>query len=409
MQSSLEGSQRGYVFVAYELEQLVQFFRCFRHDEQDYRRRQEQGSSETEGWMEGVRRHRDGASSENTRQVEARKRSEVAIVKGRKMKKEIFGMALGVILFALGVSAAEAQQPKVYRVGVLLPGEAWYEIIDGLRVGLRQLGLEEGKQFILAIRDWKGDVKAAEEAARNLEQEKVNLIYTASTNSTIAAKRVTADIPIVFCAGTDPVVVGLVESFAKPGGRLTGVYNPTTDLTAKRLELLKEIVPKLRRVVTFYDPRNPPAIESSKSAREAARVLGVELVERHVTSVEELRAGVRALRAGEVDAYFTVSDPMANNQAQLIIDTARVKKLPTMFDVTSHVIKGGLASYNVSFHEMGRVSAKYVQRILAGVKPKDLPVEGIDKIALVINLKTAKQIGLIVPPNVLVRADRVMR
>ena len=107
----------------------------------------------------------------------------------------------------------------------------------------------------------------------------------------------------------------------------------TTDLTAKRLEILKEIVPKLRRVVTFYDPRNPLAIESSKLAREAARLLGVELVERHVTSVEELRAGVRALRAGEVDAYFTVSDPMANNQAQLIIDTARVKKLPTMFDV----------------------------------------------------------------------------
>jgi putative ABC transport system substrate-binding protein len=324
------------------------------------------------------------------------------------MIRIIFMFVLATSILA-AVPPVEAQQPKVYRVGVLLPGEAWYEIIDGLRVGLRQLGLEEGKQFILAIRDWKGDVKAAEEAARNLEQEKVNLIYTASTNSTIAAKRVTADISIVFCAGTDPVVVGLVESFARPGGRLTGVYNPTTDLTAKRLELLKEIVPKLRRVVTFYDPRNAPAIESSKSAREAAPLLGVELVERHVNSVEELRAGVRALRADEVDAYFTVSDPMANNQAQLIIDTARVKKLPTMFDVTSHVIKGGLASYNVSFHEMGRVSAKYVQRILAGVKPKDLPVQGIDKIELVINLKTAKQIGLTVPPNVLVRADRVIR
>ena len=132
------------------------------------------------------------------------------------MIRIIFMFVLATSILA-AVPPAEAQQPKVYRVGVLLPGEAWYEIIDGLRVGLRQLGLEEGKQFILAIRDWKGDVKAAEEAARNLEQEKVNLIYTASTNSTIAAKRVTADIPIVFCAGTDPVVVGLVESFAKPG------------------------------------------------------------------------------------------------------------------------------------------------------------------------------------------------
>ena len=324
------------------------------------------------------------------------------------MSERIFIWILTAMLLA-AVPLAEAQQQKVYRVGVLLPGEAWYEITDGLRVGLKELGLEEGKQFILAMRDWKGDVTAAEEAARNLEQEKVNLIYATSTNSTIVAKRATADTPIVFCAGTDPVVVGLVESFAKPGGRLTGVYNPTTDLTAKRLEILKEIVPKLRRVVTFYDPRKLPAIESSKSAREEARRLGIELVERRVTSVEELRAGVRALRAGEVDAYFAVSDPIASNEAQLIIDTARVKKLPTMFDVTSHVIKGGLASYNVSFHEMGRLSAKYVQRILAGVKPKDLPVEGVDKIDLIINLKTAKQIGLTIPQRVLGRADKVIK
>jgi putative ABC transport system substrate-binding protein len=225
----------------------------------------------------------------------------------------------------------------------------------------------------------------------------------------LAAKRATPDIPIVFCAGTDPVVVGLVESFAKPGGRLTGVYNPTTDLIAKRLEILKEIAPKLRRVLTFYDPGKAPAIESSKSARETARLLGIELVERHVGSVEELQTSLQALKAGEVDAYFAVSDPMTSNQAELIIQTARVKKLPTMFDVTIHVIKGGLASYNVSFHEMGRLSAKYVQRMIAGVKPRDLPVEAVDKIELVVSLKTAKQIGLTIPPNVLARADKVIR
>jgi len=200
-----------------------------------------------------------------------------------------------------------------------------------------------------------------------------------------------------------------VESFAKPGGRLTGVYNPVTDLTAKRLEILKEIFPKLRRVVTFYDPRNPVAIESSKLAREAAQRLGVEFIERHVVSVEELQAGIQALRAGEVDAYFAVSDAMASNQAQLIIDTARVKRLLTMFDQTSYVVKGGLVSYSVSLHEVGRLSAMYVQGILAGVKPKDLPLQGIDKIELVINLKTAKQISLTIPPNVLARADRMIR
>src|SRR5437762_9862211 len=253
------------------------------------------------------------------------------------MNKKISAFLLATILLA-AVPLVEAQQPKVYRVGVLIPGIAFaYEIVDGLRVGLRELGLEEGKQFILEIRDTKADLKAAEEAARNLEQEKVNLIYATRTSVTIAAKRATADIPIVFCAGTDPVVLGLVESFAKPGGRLTGVYEPATDLTAKRLEILKEIVPKLRRAVTFYDPHRPTAIESSKLARKAAPQMGIQFVERHIASVEELQAGVRALRAGEVDAYLAVSDALASNQAQLIIDTAMVKRLPTMFDFLSHV------------------------------------------------------------------------
>jgi putative ABC transport system substrate-binding protein len=200
-----------------------------------------------------------------------------------------------------------------------------------------------------------------------------------------------------------------VESFAKPGGRLTGIHYVQTDLTGKCLEILKEIIPKLRRVVTFYNPRYRVAIESSKLAREAAQLLGIELVERHFASVEELQSGLRALRSGEVDAFFQVGDAMVTSQAQFIIETARVKRLPTMFNFRSEVIKGGLASYSVSFHEVGRRLAKYVQRILTGVKPMDLPVEGIDKIDLVVNLKTAKQIGLTIPPNVLARADKVIR
>src|SRR5215470_3112481 len=324
------------------------------------------------------------------------------------MNRKITVLTLCAMLFALCVSA-HAQQPKVYRVGVLVPGEAWYDFIDGLRVGLKQLGFEEGKQFNLSVRDWQGDAKAAEEAAAKFEQEKVNLIYTTSTNSTIAARRATAEIPIVFCAGTDPVVLGLVDSFAKPGGRLTGIYQPATDLTAKRLEILKEMVPKLRRVVTFYDPRRPTAIESSKLAREAGQKMGIQLIERHITTAEELHAAVGALKTREVDAYLAVSDALASIHAQVIIDWARIKKLPTMVDFLLHVTKGGLVGYAVSFHETGRLSAKYVQRILAGVKPQDLPVEGIDKIELVINLKTAKQIGLTIPPNVLARADRVIK
>jgi putative ABC transport system substrate-binding protein len=191
----------------------------------------------------------------------------------------VIGFALTLILCAL-CFPAQAQQPKAYRIGVITGGGAYYETIDGLRAGLKQLGFEEGKQFVLAIRDTKGDVaKAAEEAARDLEQEKVNLIYATQTTVTIAAKRVTAHTPIVFCAGTDPVVVGLVNSFANPGGRLTGVYSMTADLTEKRLEILKDIIPKLRRVVTFYNPRRELSIESAKQAREEAQRLGIELVE----------------------------------------------------------------------------------------------------------------------------------
>jgi putative tryptophan/tyrosine transport system substrate-binding protein len=312
----------------------------------------------------------------------------------------LVSLALGSVRFA------EAQQPKVYRIGVVTAGGAWYQVIDGLRVGLKQLGFVKGKQFTLAIQAAKGDAKAA---ARNLEKEKVNLIYTTQTSVTLATKRATAEIPIVFCAGADPVVVGLVESFARPGGRLTGVFYRDTDLIAKRLEILKEIVPKLHRVVTFYNPRNPVAGESAKLVREAAGQMGIQLVERHVASVEELRASVQSLKTGEVDAVFGVADALPVLEDQLIIDTARVKRFPTMFIDDNSVTKGGLVSYSVSRHEVGRLSAKYVQRILTGVNPKDLPVEGVDKIELVINLKTAKQIGLNIPQSVLYRADKVIK
>jgi putative tryptophan/tyrosine transport system substrate-binding protein len=167
------------------------------------------------------------------------------------------------------------------------------------------LGFEDGRQYILHIRDVKGDPKALEATARALEQEKVDLIWSLSTSVTLAVKRATANVPIVFYAGTDPVDVGLVKSFAKPGGRLTGVHSLSTETTAKRLEILKEMSPKLRRVATFYDPGNMAARESAKSVREAARQLRIELVERPVRSVEELRAGLQALKPGEVDASPT--------------------------------------------------------------------------------------------------------
>ncbi len=228
-----------------------------------------------------------------------------------------------------------------------------------------------------------------------------------TTSVTLAAKRATKNVPIVFYAGTDPVSTGLVESFRKPGGRLTGIHGQSTGLAAKRLELLKEMVPRLRRVVTFYRPDSPAAQESVKIAREAARRLKLELVERPVASVEELRAGLRALQPGEADALLYVADVMVASQMELILESARAKR-PTMVQERGSVAKGALAAYGESFYTIGRHSAKYVQRVLLGADPAGLPVEQVDRLYFVINLKTAKALGLTIPRSVLARADEVM-
>jgi putative ABC transport system substrate-binding protein len=322
--------------------------------------------------------------------------------------RRTFLAGTGAVLLAAPL-AVEAQQARVYRVGIIVQGGPYLGAVDGLRKGLAELGLEEGKQFILHVRDGKGDLKAVEQAATDLEREKVDLIYAVTTSAALAVKRVTETVPIVFYAGTDPVASGLVKSFPKPGGRLTGIYGRIADLTAKRLELLKEMVPRLRRVVTFYDPDRPGATRRMEAARDAARQLKVELLERRVTSAEELRAGLGALRVGEADALLSAGDSMVISQTALVIDIASVKKLPTMFTELDSVVKGGLANYGVSYDAMGRLSAKYVQRILLGASPGDLPVEQVDRLHFVINLKIAKALGLTIPQSVLLRADEVIQ
>jgi len=320
-----------------------------------------------------------------------------------------FVVSLLATLILASVYLAEAGQPKVYRIGALYPGGPLSTTFDGLRGGLRELGFAEGQHFTLAILDTKGDAKAAEEAARNFEREKFDLIYALTTPMVTPARAATTNIPIVFCVGTDPVAMGLVDSFVKPGGRLTGVQYLVTDLTAKRLEILKEILPKLSRVIIFYNPGDLIAPDAAKLARGEAGRLGLKFIERHVSSVEELRKVLQALKPGEADAYFYVPDVMVIGQVQLIIDTAKAKKLATMFHERSLVTNGALASYGQNYYEIGRVSAKYVQRVLSGVQPRDLKVETIDDVELVINLQTAKQLGLTIPPNVLARAKKVIK
>ena len=221
-------------------------------------------------------------------------------------------------------------------------------------------------------------------------------------------KRATTVVPIVFAVGSDPVANGLVESFAKPGGRLTGIHFLSADLTGKRLEILKEIFPALRKVVTFYDPSNESAVKSADSARDAGRRLKVEIVVRPVASVEDLRLGLAALKPQDAEAYFYTNDAMVVSQAQSIIEAARAKKLPTMFNESGLVAQGALVSYGVSYSEIGRLSAKYVQRVLAGTSPRNLPVESLSRLELAVNLKTARELGVTIPQSVLFRADKVI-
>jgi len=325
------------------------------------------------------------------------------------MRASRFGTSL---LFAFGVLIAQyatwGQTPGIRHVGVIYHGGMYDIFLEALRTGLREQGLEEGKQFVLDIRDTKGDLAAVEGLAMELERNKVDVLYTVNTSITLAAKRATTHTPIVFFAGTDPVEAGLVDSIAKPGGRLTGVHGLATDLTGKRLEVLKEMIPKLRRVVTFYNPGNPVAREAARLGRDAGQRLGVQFVERHVGSVEDLRQGLQALKPGEADAFFQVSDGTVTSWAQLIIDIAKTKRLPTMFYEQGLVAKGGLASYGQDYSEIGRMSAKFVHRVLTGTHPKDLPVENFDRLQFAINLRTAREIGLTIPRTIRALADKVI-
>jgi putative ABC transport system substrate-binding protein len=302
-----------------------------------------------------------------------------------------------------------ALTPGLKRVGVLYQGGPYEASIDGLREGLRAAGLEEGRNIALLLRNVRGDVAAAEAAARALERDdKVDMIVAISTTTARAAKRATVEVPVVFAAGTDPVAAGLVASLAAPGGRVTGFHFPTVDLTAKRLEILREIVPKLRRIITFYDPRTPGAVTSFAAAHDAAGKLNIEVVAQQVTSAEELRDRLRTLTAAEAEAYFFVADFLVINHMPLVMEAANALRLPTMATELSAVRAGALAGYGPDWREYGRRPAHYVARILAGSLARDLPVEAVNQPGLAINLKTAKALGLDIPPLLLTRADEVI-
>ncbi len=293
-------------------------------------------------------------------------------------------------------------------MGVILQGGSWYEVVEGLREGLKGIGFEEGKQYALDVRDMHGERGMVETEAKALEQQQVALLYTLSASVSVAAKRGTSKTPIVFVAGTNPVVVDLVESIPKPGGKLTGVQFRATDLTGKRLEMLLEIAPSVHRVIAFYDPQNPSARGiRHHEAREAAQKLNLELVERHVASVSQLQEMLEALKGEEADGVIAISDAMVDSHIQYVIEMANALKLPTMLYDPGAVAKGGLATYSADYKEVGRLSADLSIESFKARTLRTSPWKG-RQLSLVINLKTAKLLGIKIPASVLARADKVI-
>lgn len=315
---------------------------------------------------------------------------------------------LEAITAALAFPLSTAAQDRPKRVGVVHHGGPYDSAVDGLREGLIASGLTEDRQFVLLVRNSKGNLAAAAAAARELEGDGVDLIVAMATSVALAVKRATSTVPIVFSVGNDPVSLGLVAGIASPGGRLTGVHSITGDLTAKRLELLRELVPTLRRVITFYDHANPSAVSAVDLARQAVGHLGLELVEHQVASADEIRERLARLRGVEGDAFFIVSDAMVISQDKMIFERTNALRMPTMAAQADLVRNGALAGYGADFRYQGRRAAGFVARILAGADPGDLPVEAVSVPMLAINLRTAAAIGMEVPHAMLSRADEVI-
>ena len=326
------------------------------------------------------------------------------------MKKKITVVTLTAMLFAL-CGSVEAQQPKkIPRIGWLAVNTATLsERYEAFRRGLRELGYIEGQNIVIERRDAEGKLERLPDAAAELVRLKVDVIVTTGTTGALAAKQATSTVPIVITTGDHPVANGLIASLARPGGNITGLTNIASDLAGKRLELLKETVPKLTRVGVLWNPADPGGTSSLKETEAVAPALGMQVQSLGVRSAKDFETAFKAATGGRTHALIILQTALINAQRTRIVELATKNRLPTMFGEGAHVESGGLMSYAPNSADLFHRAATYVDKILKGAKPADLPVEQPTKFDFVINLKAAKQIGLTIPPNVLVRADRVIR
>ncbi len=327
------------------------------------------------------------------------------------MSKKILGFALAAATLA-SIYVADAQQPaKVPRIGLLSPFSPsdtalWHQ---AFRQGLRDLGWVEGKNISIEYRYANGRDDRLPDLIADLVRLKVDIIVTSVTNDSLAAKKATRAIPIVMASAGDPVATGLVESLARPGGNITGLSQMNPELIGKRLELLKEIVPKLSRVAVLWNPEDRISALSWKEIQLPARELGVQLHSLEVRSVNDLDKALEDATRTRAGALAIMPNPVFVTNLKRIADFAAKNRLPSIFHLREFVDSGGLVAYGTDRPDLFRRAATFVDKILKGAKPADLPVEQPTKFELVINLKTAKALKLTIPQSLLQRADEVIQ
>ena len=329
------------------------------------------------------------------------------------MHKPVLGsMVLVVLLVGSGLlsgDASAAERARPIRVGALTESWGPTPAIVGLREGLLALGYREPEQFVLGVRFTQGDLDALPAAALALVQYGVDLIFVEGDTATKAVQIATTRIPIVFVGVGDPLRQGVIESFDRPGGNITGVTHLSLDLGPKRLAVFRELIPGLRRVLFPYDPNDAAGMAEARVYREAAHRLGIVLVEQAVQTQAEVQTTVTQVRKGEMDGILVPSS-VSLNIPGFIVETAGQQGIPTMCAIPFWVERGvALASYGQDLYASGRQAARLVDKILKGANPAEIPVEASSSLEFVINLKVAKALGLTIAPEVLYRADRIIR
>jgi putative ABC transport system substrate-binding protein len=324
-------------------------------------------------------------------------------------RRELIAFA-GTALVAWPLVARAQQQARIARLGYLGLGSpaALATRVEALRTGLRDLGYVEGKNLVIEFR-WAGTVEQMREGAAELARMKVDIIFATSSTEVEAARQATKTIPIVFATHADPEGVGHVTSLARPGGNITGLSMLLTELVAKELEIMKEALPHMTRVgvvLTLTAPSHRPA---SQAAAAAAKQLGVQMLSVPVRTSEDLEGAFAMMARERVNGFLFVASPLSRNQRTLLAELSLKHRLAGMFGTKENVEAGGLMSYAPALNDLTRRAATYIDKILKGAKPADLPVEQASKYELVINLKTAKALGLTVPQSVLQRADEVIQ